>query len=101
IPRGRAKRHVTTSAGPKRTLRLLIVEDSQEDADLLLLELRRGGYDVFHQRVQTKEAMRAALAEHSWDAIASDYTMPTFDAVGALELLKESGIDVPFIIISG
>jgi two-component system cell cycle sensor histidine kinase/response regulator CckA len=86
---------------PRRLLRLLIVEDSVEDADLLVRELTRGGYDVIHQRVQTEEAMKGALADGSWDFVASDYNMPTFSAVAALEVLKKSGTDIPFIIISG
>src|SRR5579859_189602 len=82
-------------------LRLLLIEDSENDALLLELELRRGGYDVTLQRVQTAAAMRAALTTQSWDAIISDYAMPEFDMPGALGLLQETGLDLPFIIVSG
>ena len=85
----------------KRPLRALLVEDSQDDAELLLRELARIGFAVEHARVDTAEGMTAALAEHRWDLVLSDYTMPELDAHAALRILKESGIDVPFIIVSG
>jgi len=84
-----------------RPLRVLIVEDSDDDATMLLEELRRGGFEVVHRRVQTAEAMRAALMEQPWDVIMSDYSMPTFTGPGALAVLKETGIDTPLIIASG
>jgi PAS domain S-box-containing protein len=82
-------------------LRVLIVEDSPDDAELLLRELRRGGYDPTHLRVDTREAMRAALGEQTWDLIISDYSMPHFDGFAALKLLQEKALDVPFVIVSG
>ncbi len=85
----------------KRPLRALLVEDSQDDAELLLRELARIGFAVEHTRVDTAAGMTAALAEHKWDLVLSDYTMPEFDAHAALRILKESGIDMPFIIVSG
>lgn len=84
-----------------RLLRVLIVEDSDDDAAMLLEELHRGGFEVVHVRVQTAEAMRAALVEQPWDVIMSDYSMPTFTGIGALSVLKETGIDIPLIIASG
>ena len=82
-------------------LRVLIVEDSEDDMLLLLRELRRGGYNVEHVRVQTAADMKNALEQQSWDIVLSDYSMPNFDAPAALNILKESGMDIPFIIISG
>jgi signal transduction histidine kinase len=82
-------------------LRVLIVEDNPDDATLILLELRRGGYDVFHQRVETDGAMAAALARARWDIILSDFAMPRFGAPAALALLRQKGLDIPFIIVSG
>jgi PAS domain S-box-containing protein/putative nucleotidyltransferase with HDIG domain len=82
-------------------LRLLIIEDSEDDAQLILRELRRSGYEVECERVETAGAMRAMLTEKNWDVILSDYTLPTFNASQALETLKASGLDIPFIIISG
>jgi len=82
-------------------LSALIVEDLEDDALLLLRELKRGGYDVTYERVDTDEAMRAALARQRWNIIFCDYSMPNFSAFGALEVLKETGLDIPFIIVSG
>jgi PAS domain S-box-containing protein len=82
-------------------LRVLLVEDSEDDAALLLRQLKRGGYDVTYERVYTADAMRAALAGQTWDIVLSDYSMPSFNAPGALAVLHESGIDLPFIISSG
>jgi hypothetical protein len=79
----------------------LIVEDSEDDAAMLLEELGRGGFEVVHVRVETAEAMRAALAEHTWDVVLSDYSMPAFSGINALKLLQETGIDIPLIIASG
>ena len=83
------------------TLRVLIVEDSEDDALLLLRELRRGGYDLDHVRVEDAGAMQAALEQRPWDVVLSDYSMPRFSAPDALALLQKSGIDLPFIIVSG
>ena len=82
-------------------LRLLVVEDSEDDALLIVRELQRGGYTVEFERVQTKVDMQAALARRTWDVVLSDYTMPQFSALGALQVLKESGLDLPFLVISG
>ena len=85
----------------KRPLRALLVEDSEDDAELLLRELARIGFQVEHQRVDTAGGLREALAARPWDIVLSDYTMPEFDAHAALGILKQSGSDIPFIIISG
>ena len=85
----------------KRELNVLIVEDSEDDARLMLHEIRRGGYTVFSERVETKADIEAALSRQPWDIILSDYSMPQFSAMGALATLKDSGLDIPFIVISG
>src|SRR5215216_1705787 len=82
-------------------LRLLLIEDSEDDASLVVRTLRRGGYDLTYERVETAEAMRDALARHPWDLVISDYSMPQFTGPAALGLLHEIGIDLPFIIVSG
>lgn len=82
-------------------LKLLLVEDSDVDAHLLVYELRQAHFDVKMQRVETEEEMRLALAEGEWDAIISDFHLPSFSAPAALTLLRESGLDLPFIIVSG
>lgn len=80
---------------------VLLVEDSEDDAQLLLRELKRGGYDVEFERVETANAMKAALSRQMWDVIICDYSLPQFSAPQALAVLKESGHDLPFIIVSG
>jgi len=82
-------------------LRVLFVEDSEDDMLLILRELKRGGYDVMFERVDTLEDMRSALSKGKWDIILSDYTMPHFSAQAALSLFKEMELDIPFIIVSG
>lgn len=81
-------------------LRVLIIEDDEEDAELLRLELESAGRSVYMQRVQTKAAFLAAL-ESEWDIIISDYAMPGFDGLKAFALYRETGIDTPFIFVSG
>ncbi|MDZ8092118.1 MAG: histidine kinase dimerization/phosphoacceptor domain -containing protein [Nostoc sp. DedQUE05] len=82
-------------------LRVLLVEDSEDDALLLLRELQRGGYEVTFERIDTPTAMKAAIKEQTWDIVICDYSMPTFSAPAALKQVKESGLDLPFIIVSG
>lgn len=84
-----------------KPLRVLLIEDSENDAELLLLELRRSGYEVESERVETRADMQAMLSEKEWEVILSDYTLPQFSAPQALEVLKTSGLDIPFIILSG
>ncbi|OLC01715.1 MAG: hypothetical protein AUH45_10585 [Gemmatimonadetes bacterium 13_1_40CM_69_22] len=82
-------------------LRVLIVEDSATDAELMLRALRQAGFEPVHDRVETAAAMRAALAGQAWDVVLSDYSLPGFDALGALALLRDTAPDVPFIVVSG
>ena len=82
-------------------LRVLIVEDSEEDTLLIVRELKRGGFDPIHERVETAESMKAALSTKTWDLILADYSMPHFSGLEALKFSKESGLDLPFIIVSG
>jgi len=84
-----------------RPLRTLIVEDSVDDTELLLHALRRGGYEPEYARVDTPESMGAELRTREWDIVFSDFTMPRFNAFDALSLLRDSGLDLPFIIVSG
>lgn len=82
-------------------LRVLVIEDSEDDTLLLIRELQRGGYDPAYQRVETSDSMIDALSDRSWDIIFADYTMPHFNGVKALQLLQEREIDIPLIFVSG
>jgi len=94
-------RHTREEKGMGTSLRVLIVEDSDADTRLLLRELRKGGYDPTWERVETSEAMCRALERQTWDVVLADYTMPRFSAPEALNLLQASGLDIPFIVVSG
>ncbi len=84
-----------------KPLRVLLVEDSEDDAALTLRQLKKGGYAPSFKRVDTPETMRAALEVREWDIVLSDYNMPEFSGPAALVLLRSTGIDLPFIVISG
>jgi signal transduction histidine kinase/DNA-binding response OmpR family regulator/HPt (histidine-containing phosphotransfer) domain-containing protein len=77
------------------------VEDNEDDAALLLAELRRGRWDVIHQRVDTPQAMAAALSAHPWDLIVADYSMPYFSGPAALTMARERSAHIPFVLVSG
>lgn len=85
----------------KKTLRVLIVEDSEDDALLLVRQLRRGGYELDFVLVATGEEMTQALDRQAWDFVISDFSLPHFGGLAALDLVKTRGLDVPFIIVSG
>ncbi len=99
-----ARSGATTLGGEDREmsteLRVLIVDDLRDDALLLARELGKQGLDIEWERVETADTMRAALKQ-PWDVVLSDYAMPKFGASAALEVLQESGVDIPFIVISG
>ncbi len=82
-------------------LRVLIVEDSQDDTALLVRELRRGGYEPTFERIDTPTAMSAAVDSRQWDLVICDYSMPQFSGIDALRLLRNKGSEAPFIFLSG
>ena len=84
-----------------RALRVLIIEDSIDDTEILLWELRRGGFEPEWERVERGGEMVAALERRAWDVIISDFVMPGFSGLEALRLLQARGLDIPFIILSG
>ena len=97
-----APKQGTASVRPRVRLRVLIVEDSEDDALLMVHELERGGYEPISERVDTPEAMRRALAEGGpWDVVLSDWQMPRFEAPEALAMFRATGSEAPFIIVSG
>jgi DNA-binding NtrC family response regulator len=84
-----------------KPLNILIIEDSEKDTALLLRELTRSGYDPTYECVCTAADLLPALQNKNWDIIVSDFVMPQFDGLEALKMVKEKGIDSPFIIMSG
>ena len=90
------------ASGPMSTpLSVLMVQDLDEDTKLVIRELRRGGYDVSHERVSTPQAMNAALENRAWDVVICDFSVSHFGGAGALQLLRGKNLDTPFIYISG
>ncbi len=83
------------------SLRVLFVEDSETDAQLILHQLAHAGYSVEHCRVETEEELRSALGASSWDLILCDYQLPRFNAPEALRIVREGRFDLPFIVVSG
>jgi len=92
---------VTASNGGDRELQILHLEDSELDHELTLAHLARGHLRVKVRRIDSEAEFLGALAERGWDAIISDYNLPGFSGLVALDLLKASGRDVPFILVSG
>jgi signal transduction histidine kinase/DNA-binding response OmpR family regulator len=84
-----------------KTIRLLLVEDSRDDATLLVREFEREGYDVYTRRVETESALREALSAERWDAVIADHAMPRLDSLRALAILRDVAPEVPVIIVSG
>lgn len=82
-------------------IRVLLIEDSEDDRDLVVIELKRGGFNPDWLCVENGEALKNALDLHEWDIILSDYSLPNFDGLSALKIVKERQIDIPFILISG
>jgi signal transduction histidine kinase/FixJ family two-component response regulator len=82
-------------------LHVLMVEDSQSDAELAMIELRRGGFDPVYERVDTPAAMAAALDAGHWEVVIADYRLPGWSGLAALKMLQERQMDLPFIVVSG
>ena len=82
-------------------IKLLVVEDSDDDAKLALRALKRGGLEAEYERVQDAAAFKGALAARNWDAVIADYKMPGFTGLDALAIIKAAGLDIPFILVSG
>jgi diguanylate cyclase (GGDEF)-like protein/PAS domain S-box-containing protein len=95
----------STAAGAQdhvnKPVKVLMVEDSEDDATLALRALRHGGFNPTHRRVQTGTDLKAALAEERWDAVISDFQMPGFSGMDALGIFRSTGLDIPFILVSG
>jgi signal transduction histidine kinase len=89
------------AAKPRKTLRVLHVEDSEDDSVLIMQELRRGGFDPIFERVDSRAAFKDALRAKDWDVIISDYSLPRYDGLAALSDAREVDKDIPFILVSG
>ncbi|MCX6250265.1 MAG: PAS domain S-box protein [Bacteroidetes bacterium] len=85
----------------KKLLNVLIIEDNISDAELNIYHLKRGGYNLFTERIESANEMKEALAKRTWNLILADYELPQFDAPSALRILQETGLDIPFIVVSG
>ncbi len=83
------------------TLAVLIIEDSENDTHLIVRLLKKAGYEIVFERVETAAQMRAGLEKHTWDIVISDHSLPQFDSLAALRLLQETRLDIPFITVSG
>src|SRR4029434_11241638 len=83
------------------TLRVILVEDSEDDAVLVIRELVRGGYEVTFTRVDTAEGLIAALEDTRWDVAIGDFSMPRFSGTAALALVRQFDAEMPFIFVSG
>src|ERR1044071_3045351 len=84
-----------------KPLRILIIDDSEDDARLVVTRLERSGFSPIWKRVDAPEPLRAALSAQAWDIVLSDHSMPGFGSLQALSVLQETGVDVPFVIFSG
>jgi len=92
---------ISSELSNRKSIRALIVEDSEDDTLLIIRELKKGGYNPEYERVETSAAMKKTLHDKQWDIILCDYKMPKFSGEKAIALLKETNIDIPLIIISG
>ena len=84
-----------------KTLRVLLIEDSEDDAFLLLRQIKKGGFEPNCHRVETAGDVKLALTSERWDICITDHNLPSFDSTQALEIIKASGLDIPTVIVSG
>jgi PAS domain S-box-containing protein len=84
-----------------KAIRILIVEDSDDDARLAVRMLSQGGFEPTYRRVQDAETLIAAIGHERWDAVLSDFRLPSFSGVQALKVFRSFGLDIPFIFVSG
>jgi len=85
----------------EKFLRILVIEDSEDDTFLLMRELNKGGYKTEHSRVENKHSLKKALINNQWDLVITDHNMPEFNSTSALNVIQKLGIDIPVIIVSG
>jgi len=85
----------------EKPIRVLLVEDSEDDALLLIAALQQGGFTPYTRRVETEAALRDALSADTWDIVIVDYVLPRFDGIAAIRIVRDAGIEVPIIMVSG
>ena len=85
----------------RKKLRVLVIEDSEEDTLLALRALKQGGIDAAAERVFSEDGLRASLLRQDWELVIADHNMPGFNSADAIRIVRENGIDIPFIIVSG
>ena len=85
----------------RKHLRLLIIEDSEDDAKLIIRDIQKAGYDIEYQLIQTSDALKEVIDKFQFDLVISDYNMPEFNGIAALRLIRQNKIDIPFILVSG
>ncbi|HEX3008261.1 MAG TPA: response regulator [Bacteroidales bacterium] len=85
----------------QKTVHVLIIEDNEDDTILEIDELSRGGYNIIYEQIQTRQELEKALEKKKWDCIISDFSMPQFSGLEALIIARETGLDIPFILVSG
>ncbi|PKN69932.1 MAG: hypothetical protein CVU54_07840 [Deltaproteobacteria bacterium HGW-Deltaproteobacteria-12] len=95
------RKNISSKTGEAKSIRVLIVEDSEDDVLLMIRQLKKGGYNPVYERVETAAAMLSALQDKTWDIVLTDYKMPRFSGTKAIALLQETNIDLPLIIVSG
>jgi PAS domain S-box-containing protein len=95
------EKNTTSKIKNHQSLRVLMVEDSEDDVLLIIRELKKGGYNPVYEQVETAAAMKKALQEKQWDIILCDYSLPKFNTPSAIAVLKNANIDIPIIIVSG
>jgi PAS domain S-box-containing protein len=84
-----------------KRLSILIVEDSERDMELIIRQFQKANYEIIYERVETADQMMAAVEKLSWNLVIADYSLPAFNAPSALAILQKSGLDIPFIVVSG
>jgi PAS domain S-box-containing protein len=84
-----------------QAVKVLMLEDSEDDAKLALRALRHGGFEPTHRRIQTAAELKSALVHERWDAVISDFMMPGFTGIEALGIVRAADLDIPFILVSG
>lgn len=85
----------------QKKLKLLLIEDSLDDTKLLIRQIEKSGYELEYTRVETEKQLKGALECEKWDFVISDYSLPNFTGLSAINIIKQLGVDIPIIIVSG